>query len=705
MSRPPRKRSSSDATELVSSPTPSDVPIDAIDAGGESGAARSSGLTTAEQQLRFQASLLEAMGSTALTFDPNGVVTYANHACVTMFGWPLERIVGKHILDLIATPEARDRVVELLPQITPDGSWSGELHVSHDDGTLFPVHAQVNTVVSPEGELIGAIAVVTDIRRLKNIEHHLRESEARYRLLAENSTDVISQYDEQGNCLYMSPAASTLYGYEPDERMGKPFQPFIHPDDLARVMEVHRRALRRQDVATVAYRAKRRKGDFVWVETTARGISKSDGPGVITVTRSIAERQRLEEQIRQVQRMESIGRLAGGVAHDFNNFLTVINCYSELLLDRLEGDEASSNLVHEILEAGHRAQSLTRQLLAFSRKQILAPTLLFINEVLLAMEEMLRRLIGEDYELELSVGARVGSVRADRGQIEQVILNLVLNARDAMPQGGRIVVATGEQQLNREAIRDLPDLSPGRFVTLSVSDTGMGIEQTLQPHIFEPFFTTKGPGSGTGLGLATVYGIVKQSGGHISLQSEPNRGSCFRIYLPKRVEHRAERDEQGPHAPDSLEGHGETILLAEDDAAVRQLAHDILTRRGYHVLSARDGIEALDIAAQHPGVIHLLLADVVMPNLNGRELADRLIRQRPGTLVLHMSGYTDDEVLRRGIQDKNLPMLNKPFTPLSLARKVSEVLGGVVRRGVATASKTGDQGMCRMNDEVIKESS
>jgi CheY-like chemotaxis protein len=370
--------------------------------------------------------------------------------------------------------------------------------------------------------------------------------------------------------------------------------------------------------------------------------------------------------------MEAVGRLAGGVAHDFNNLLTAIGGYSELLQTRWGASAPGSKEIEEIRRACQRATALTRQLLAFSRRQVLEPKVLDLNAVVSRMEQMLRRLIGEDIELTTSLHPALGRVKADPSQVEQILMNLVVNARDAMPQGGRVVVETANVELGPSFAARHPETNPGSYVMLAVSDTGTGMDPETLAHLFEPFFTTKGPGEGTGLGLSTVYGIVKQSGGNIWAYSEPGRGSTFKIYLP-RVEEAAESASETARVPPRLRGN-ETILVVEDEKIVRSLALDILKMHGYSVLEARNGTEALEVAARHSGTIHLMLTDVVMPQMGGPELVQRLQPLRPEMRILYMSGYTGGALVQQGVLEPDTALLSKPFGVDALARKIREIL-------------------------------
>jgi len=385
--------------------------------------------------------------------------------------------------------------------------------------------------------------------------------------------------------------------------------------------------------------------------------------------REITELKRLEEQLRQSQRMEAIGTLSGGVAHDFNNLLTVIRGYTNQLLESRHNPPESRVQIKRIDEAAERASSLTRQLLAFSRRQVLQPKVFDVNDLVANLDQMLRRLIGEHIEMKTAAAEEPCLVKADAGQIEQVIMNIAINARDAMPQGGRLTLETAHLELDKAAAE-----VAGPYVMLAVSDTGEGMDAETKAHIFEPFFTTKGLGKGTGLGLSTVYGIVKQSGGYISVYSEPGRGSTFKVYLPRvRDTLKARRKEE----PANADARGnETILVVEDEPMIRELIETMLQSRGYSVLTVDDPLQAEAFAAQHAGPIHLLLTDVVMPGISGREIAVQISAQRPEMKVIFVSGYTPNAIVHHGILDEDLNFLQKPFTAATLTHKVREVLNG-----------------------------
>jgi nitrogen-specific signal transduction histidine kinase/ActR/RegA family two-component response regulator len=393
---------------------------------------------------------------------------------------------------------------------------------------------------------------------------------------------------------------------------------------------------------------------------------------MLVVLQDIGERRRLELQMRQAQKMEVVGQLAGGIAHDFNNLLTVINGYSQMLLQRLSADATEREPLEEIAKAGERAAALTQQLLAFSRKQIIQPRLLNLNEVVADVEKLLRRLIGADIDLATMRAAGLGYVKADAGQLQQVLLNLAVNARDAMPQGGRLTIETRNIELAGDYVQSHFEVKAGRYVLLAVSDTGVGMTPEVKAHLFEPFFTTKEVGKGTGLGLAMVYGIVKQAGGHIEVYSEPGHGSTFKLYLPRSDEDRPPRS--ATPALSAVPRGTERIFLVEDEANVRALVSRALRAQGYQVEEAANGQEALQRAEEANGTFQLLVTDIVMPRLNGRGLAQRLQQRWPGLKVLYLSGYTDSAMVRHGMLEEEVDCLLKPFAPDELARKVREIL-------------------------------
>ncbi|HSB41513.1 MAG TPA: GAF domain-containing protein [Methylomirabilota bacterium] len=516
----------------------------------------------------------------------------------------------------------------------------------------------------------------------------LRESEQRYRLLAEHVGDVVSLFDMSLRAIYVSPSVTRLRGYTPQEAMEQTSAERFTPASAELAFQALSEELAleasaqgdpgRSRIMELELRCK--DGSTVWVEATTSFVRDGDGRaiGVVSVARDITERRRAEAvlrerevQLRQALKMEAVGRLAGGIAHDFNNILTVIGGRAHLLLTTLEPGSTGRQGVELIQQAAKRAAMLTRQLLAFSRKQVLQPKVLDVTDVIVGLTPMLDRLIGEHIELAVTPAA-TGCVRADPTQIEQVITNLAINARDAMPEGGRLRIETADVDLDAAFAAAHPGARPGRHVMLAVSDTGQGMDADTQTKVFEPFFTTKEAGKGTGLGLSTVYGIVKQHEGYIAVESELGRGSTFRIFFPQVAG--APDPAEPPAAPDPSRRTGERVLLVEDEAPVRDVAREILTGKGYTVLAARDVDDALRIAREDAGRLDLLLTDVVMPTMSGRTLAAHVRRAHPETRVLYMSGYADEARAQPGPADPDMTFLQKPFTPPELLRAVRAIL-------------------------------
>ncbi len=511
----------------------------------------------------------------------------------------------------------------------------------------------------------------------------LQDAYDRFYAVTQSAYDAIVSTDQQGQILFWNRAAARIFGYTDREVLGRPVEDLLEPEARARY-RAHVDHLRQMpddnmpDSVIEATALHKESGAFP-IELSLATWTSGDQINVTAIVRDLTDRKRTEEalrkseaELRHAHKMDAIGRLAGGVAHDFNNLLTAIRGYAELLFVDLDESDPRRADASEILKAADSAGSLTRQLLAFSRKQILAPRVVQLDDIVRGMEKMLRRLIGEDVELVVEVAPDIWPVKADPGQIEQVVLNLAVNARDAMPTGGRLTIAVASSTVAPGAA---PKGRHGEFVEMTVTDSGTGMDPATLPHIFEPFFTTKAEGRGTGLGLATVDGIVEQSGGVIDVKSEPGRGTTFRILLPRVRDAVAAADTATP----GLHSGTETVLLVEDEPAVRHFARQVLTRAGYHVLEAAHGEDALSRASAHQGPIHLLLTDVVMPRMSGRVLWERLSTFRGETKVLFVSGYTDDAVVRHGIRESGLPYLQKPFSLTSLTAAVRRALGESVR--------------------------
>jgi PAS domain S-box-containing protein len=511
---------------------------------------------------------------------------------------------------------------------------------------------------------------------LRSVQENLRRSELNFRSLVTNAPYGICRCDSTGQLLDVNPAFLELLGYSSaDQLIGLHAYDLYAEADQWFDLADYLRASTPFKGLTAEW--KRKDGSTTGVRVSGRSVSNGRREGIVfeLFAEDVTERRALEQQLRQSQKMEAVGRLAGGIAHDFNNLLMVISGYSEFLIERLGHQPELRTPAQEIASAAERASSLTRQLLAFSRKQMLAPKIVDLNGVVTENLKLLTRVIGEDIDLVMVPAANLWRVRADSGQIEQVIMNLAVNARDAMPNGGKLTIESSNTTLDEEYARFHAPIRPGDYVMLTLTDTGAGMDPETQSHIFEPFFTTKGP-KGTGLGLSTVYGIIKQSGGYVWVQSELGKGTTFLIYLP-RVAATGETvaaQIQVPAETRAVDPGTETILLVEDEANLRYLARQFLEKQGYSVVEAADGAVAMQVAVAHEGIIHLLLTDVIMPGMNGRELAQRISEIRPNVKILYMSGYTENVVGPDGTLDAGVRLLQKPFNLRDLKTKVREVL-------------------------------
>lgn len=527
------------------------------------------------------------------------------------------------------------------------------------------------TVESISRAMRHALALGVRERQQRAAEQALRASEERFRALVENSWEVLLLLDVNLRITYTTPSVTRLFGWTPDQLTGSPLVDLLHGEDQRPVAQKLVAALGRPGDRMMT-EARIRHVDGTYRSMDAIVVNRLDEPAVHAVVfnaRDITEGRRLEEQLRQSQKMEAVGRLAGGVAHDFNNLLTAILGYCNLALEDLSPTDPSRQDLVEIRDAGERAATLTRQLLAFSRRQMLQPVPTDLNGLVQQTEKMLNRILGEDIELITALSPDLPEIMADPASIEQVIVSLAMNARDAMPTGGRLILETMLSELDAAYADSHATVLPGVYVMLAVTDSGEGMDAATRSRVFEPFFTTKPQGKGTGLGLATVYGIVKQTGGYIWVYSEPAHGTVFKVYLP--LANAAHASIVGPPVP-----HGrasETILLVEDEESVRSLTAEVLRRSGFEVIDAQDGVEALRVASAFDRPIHLLLTDIVMPQMNGRDLAQHIRAARPETKVLFMSGYTDHAVVHRELT-AGAPFLQKPFTPDALARKVRGLL-------------------------------
>jgi two-component system cell cycle sensor histidine kinase/response regulator CckA len=593
-----------------------------------------------------------------------------NEAAIAHYGYSREEFLAQSIVDIRREPEV-ERLLEYINQPNPTINAAGVWRHCTKNGTIIEVE-----ITSHRIDYFGRAAEVVlanDVTERMRAEQALRESEERYRELVENAHDIIYEHDLNGNYTSINKAGERITGYSHEETLQLDLAQTIAPEFLEKAHDMLRRKLAGETITAYELETIAKDGHQISLEVNSSLVFQNGvAVGVQGIARDVTKRKQLEEQLRQSQKLEAIGQLAGGVAHDFNNLLTVIGGYSDLLLRKLPADGPLRAHASEIKKAGDRASGLTRQLLAFSRKQILQPKLLDLNGVVSDLDKMLRRLIGEDVDLLTIAGPGLGQVKADPGQIEQVVVNLVVNARDAMTSGGKVTIETANARLTADYVHQHPQCVPGAYVMLAISDNGAGIDSAIRDRIFEPFFSTKGAGKGTGLGLSTVYGIVKQSGGHIWVYSEVNKGTTFKIYLPRVDE--GINDETDHTQLTAVPGGNETILLVEDEAQVRQIAQQILESLGYCVMTAENGEQALTLASAYSGEIDLMVTDVVMPQMGGRELVEQLSPLRRNLRVIFMSGYTDDAIVRHGLMDDHLEFIQKPFTADALARKIRTTL-------------------------------
>ena len=635
-----------------------------------------------QRQRRLNA-FLEATPDFVAIFDPHGRALTVNGAFRRAVGLePDDDLSAVTVTDLFSRAVTDTLMNEGIPTAVRTGLWAGETWLQRVDGTDIPISQVILAHGAPGGGVEFISTLGRDISEQKAAEAALRRSEEHFRSLIENALDIITVVDADGGIVFESPSVRRVLGFEPAELVGEPYLGLIHPEDEPLAREAIQAAITSGTLVGHPFEARfrHREGDWRLLESVCENLL--DDPavaGVVVNSRDITERREAEEelhesreQLLQAQKMEAVGRLAGGVAHDFNNLLTAIKGFTELLLLDLDRRDPRYPFAYEIQAAANRAASLTRQLLAFSRKQVLQPRVFDLNASVADMEKMLRRLIGEDVELVTRRDPRLARIRADPGQVEQIILNLVVNARDAMPAGGRIDVITENETLTVEQAQRQGEIAAGEYAVLAVRDSGGGMSREVQRRIFEPFFTTKEQGRGTGLGLSTVYGIVQQSGGFVTVESAPGEGAEFRVHLP------AVEDEGAPTeaSPARLPTEGtETVLLVEDENAVRVLVRRVLDRMGYTVLEAEDGPGALRVMEQRGAPVDLLLTDVIMPGMSGRQLADRLLEAQPDLKVLFMSGYTDEAISQHGVLAEGVSFLEKPFTPDLLLQRVREVLG------------------------------
>jgi two-component system cell cycle sensor histidine kinase/response regulator CckA len=606
--------------------------------------------------------------------DMDGRRIFNSDAYQKILGYSADELKNSSSMDQIH-PDDRERVKAAAAEARRSGVGKNlEYRIRCKNGTWLVLESTSSVIGDASGVPEKLVIVNRDITARKQASEALRLSEVSFRSVIENAPYGIYRAQASGKLLLVNPALQKMLGYESlAELLRLNLTTDVYVDSLEH-QRVNELFTNQKDFTDVQVDWKRKDGTPIKARCTGWFVKSAiDGAAYFEVfAEDVTEKWLLERQLRMAQKMEAVGRLSGGIAHDFNNLLGVIIGYSQVLKRTLPPGTPFLEHAEEIEKAGQRAASLTRQLLAFSRQQVLAPAVLNLNSLILEMEKMLPRLIGEDIEIVIALDPAIGRVKADHGQLEQVVMNLAVNARDAMPDGGKVVITTSNVVLDEVWTRSHPGSKAGDFVMLSVADTGTGIDSETLAHIFEPFFTTKERGKGTGLGLATVYGVVKQSGGYVWVESALGKGTAFEIYLP-RIEELVSVPEPVAPIVEAFRG-AETILLVEDADALRKLTHMLLEQHGYRVLVAANGAAALQLVEEQPERINLLLTDVIMPGLNGRALAGRLELLQPGLKILYMSGYTDDAIMDHGVLESGTHLLHKPYSEENLIRKVREVL-------------------------------
>ncbi len=599
-----------------------------------------------------------------------------NQALCDMLGYPRDRLIGMtvpqvtHPDDLAAEAERKAPVVE-----GSRPSFQMLKRYRHADGRVVWGQLSVSAVRDRDGRPRYLIGQLEDVTERVAAEEALRRSEERFRALLERATDMLVVLGDDGRVQLWSPGAAEALGWTSQEVVGTSGLDLLHPDDVASARAALADAVARPGAALrLAFRTRRRDGAWRLVDAVARNLLDDAAVrGIVLNARDVTEQRRLEESFQQSQRLESVGRLAGGVAHDFNNLLTVILSCAEGIERGLRAGGVDLQDVDEIRTAAERARDLTRQLLAFARRQVIDPRPTDLSALVRDAGKLLRRVLGEDVELAVRLGDGLWPVRCDPAQLQQVLLNLAVNARDAMPRGGRLAIESANVELEAGEVAALPNLQPGAHVRLAVTDSGPGLSPEAQAHLFEPFFTTKPAGQGTGLGLATVYGIVRQSGGAIRVESAAGRGTTFELYFPRCDAAPAATASGARAGAGAVRGGRETVLVVEDDPRVREVTVRALAGAGYRVLAAEGGARALELAPPEER-LDLLVTDVVMPGMSGPQMAEALARARPGLRVLYVSGYAEDAIVHHGIIDSGIDLLAKPYTPALLLARVRQVL-------------------------------
>lgn len=609
--------------------------------------------------------------------DKNGNFAYLNKQTEQTSGYKLSDYLGKSFEPMIFSEDI-PKVKRILLETLSGKSMHYDVNIVREDGGLLSLSVNTTPFLD-SGEIVGTVSFGHDITERKLAEEALKKSEERYKTIIENTLDILYSCNPEGIVTFVSPTVIGFAGYLPEEIIGRNLLEFMHPEDVPKALENLTKALESESLELLPniYRLRKKDGTYIYTEEVSK-IIKKDGKLVQLngVVRDISERRRLEAQLAQSQRLEVIGKLAGGIAHDFNNLMTAILGYASLILSRVTADEQLKGDLNEIRKAGERAASLTKQLLAFSRKQTIRTENMNLNSLISDMDKMLHRVIGEDIQLSLLFEPELKNIEIDPVQIEQVVINLVINARDAMPKGGRIIIKTENVKVDEKYCKDIGEARPGEFISLTVSDTGIGMGQNVLEHLFEPFFTTKDFGKGTGLGLAMAYGIIKQHKGWITVQSKLDEGSEFKVYLPvsssKDIPRKSEKGDT--ILLDDYRGNGERILLIEDEEIVRRYASRVLAQNGYNVFEAKDASEAMKIFQTENGDFHLIFSDIILPDKNGIELVQELSLKNTKTKVIFSSGYSDEKSQSELILQAGVEFLHKPYKASDLLIAVRNLL-------------------------------
>lgn len=638
----------------------------------------------AEEAIKFQAHLLDTVEQAVMATDLDGVITYWNKFAEELYGWSAAEVIGRNVIEVTPSETTQKQASEIMAEMKQGNSWSGEFLVRRKNGSSFPASVTNSPIYNNKGTLVGIVGISSDITERKRREQELLNTRNLLQKTFASLNEAVLVINPADRTIVLcNTAVERIFGYSIEDLIGENTQ-ILHVDQesYARFAQISEPVLEEAGVFQAEFQMRRKDGQIIITEHTVTTLIEGSGwsSGVVSVVRDITkskqleeERMKLEKQFYQAQKMEAIGQLTAGIAHDFNNLLTVIKLYTELIQKQLPLENPIYAKTDTILQASGQAADLIRQLLIFSRKQIGTPRTIELNAIITKMTRMIERIIGETIQVRLKLTSDLWLIKVDLAQLEQAVINLMINARDAMPEGGELIIETANMVIDEIYTNDHLEVQPGEYVLLAISDTGKGMSQEVKDRLFEPFFTTKEMGKGTGLGLAMVYGFVKQSRGHIWLYTEEGIGTTFKIYLPRTTEV-YESYLPSPTTKDLPRGQ-ETILVVEDNSNIRILLAEVLRNQGYTVLEAEDSQQAMQVAAYHTSAIHLLLTDVIMPGMSGRALAEELVKQYPELQVIYMSGYSNEVISHHGILEPGTNLLQKPFSFSDLVYKVREILG------------------------------